>query len=310
MRAGEERIPSLDAGLKSFKLCPLPGLSTDTRRASLVTQFVDSIRRIEYVHRLRTTTIDPDRCDPTNDLFDPIRAAVLKHKDGNLDEAFWLVFLATHCGRHLDDHWRLARTLYGSNGTGPCWNWSTISGTPDGFHDWLVNAYTSLRSDGVLRRFGNHRKYETLLPGSARGTSAVFRSYIAWVGANRGHGLLIQEAQDACGGDPRATFDYLYNSMGAVTSFGRTGRFDFLTMVGKVGLANIEPGIPYLVGATGPLRGARLAFGGSYDANLTAQKLDRWVTRLGDHLGLGMQAMEDALCNWQKSPDKYLPFRG
>jgi hypothetical protein len=34
------------------------------------------------------------------------------------------------------------------------------------------------------------------------------------------------------------------------------------------------------------------------------------VVKLGDALGVGMQVMEDSLCNWQKSPEAYVPFRG
>jgi hypothetical protein len=310
MRTGTERRLELAAGLGTFARHHLPGGTTAAQRVALVEQFVDSIRRIRFVHRLRTDRINQARCDPADSMFDPLKAAALKYRTGNLDEAFWLVFLATHCGRHLTDHWMLARAIYGRDGVGPVWAWSSISGNPDGFDEWLCGAYLKLRTDGVSRRFGNHRKYETLRPDSNRGTIAVFRSYIAWVGANRGHSILIREAQRATGGDPKATFDYLYHAMAEVTSFGRTGRFDFLTMVGKLGLADIEPGIPYLVGATGPLAGARLLFGGTRTADLAPQMLDQWVVELGDHLGLGMQAMEDALCNWQKSPDAYLPFRG
>ena len=56
-------------------------------------------------------------------------------------------------------------------------------------------------------------------------------------------------------------FDYLYRSMDAVASFGRMAKFDYLTMVAKLGLAPIEPGSTYMPGATGPLSGARLLFG-------------------------------------------------
>jgi hypothetical protein len=310
MRAGTERRLALSMGLQSFALHQLPGVVTGARRAALVEQFVDSIRRIEFVHRLSTAQIDEARCDPASPIFDPLRAAALKHRAGDLDAALWLVFLATYCGRHLTDHWTLARTLYGSNGEGPCWNWSTISSNSSGFQQWMIEAYPRFRNDSVSRRFGNHRKYETLNPDSNRGASVAFQSYVSWVGANHGHALLIQEAYQASRGNPKAAFDYLYHAMGAVTSFGRTGRFDFLTMVGKLGLADIEPGIPYLIGATGPLAGARLLFGGAHDANLSPKTLNQWVVELGEHLGLGMQAMEDALCNWQKSPDNYLPFRG
>jgi hypothetical protein len=83
-------------------------------------------------------------------------------------------------------------------------------------------------------------------------------------------------------------------------------RFDYLTMVGKLELAAILPGSTYLEGSSGPLDGARLLFG----RNERAQVLDAWLVELGEQLGVGMQVLEDALCNWQKSPNKFRPFRG
>ena len=131
---------------------------------------------------------------------------------------------------------------------------------------------------------------------------------MAWVGAHTGHAELIENARQADEGDPRRMFDALYHSMEVVASFGRTARFDYLTMVGKVGLAPIEPGWTYMDGATGPFNGARLLFGNSL--KLTRAELDGQLVSLGDHLGIGMQVVEDALCNWQKSPDALRAFRG
>lgn len=95
-----------------------------------------------------------------------------------------------------------------------------------------------------------------------------------------------------------------------VDSFARLAKFDFLTMVGKIGLASIEPGSPYLKGASGPLRGAILLFVENGVKPPSVKNLDTWVIELGAHLGVGMQVMEDSLCNWQKSPDKFIAFRG
>ena len=38
--------------------------------------------------------------------------------------------------------------------------------------------------------------------------------------------------------------------------------------------------------------------------------LDRWLVELNNELKVGMQVLEDSLCNWQKSPEKFKPFRG
>jgi hypothetical protein len=38
--------------------------------------------------------------------------------------------------------------------------------------------------------------------------------------------------------------------------------------------------------------------------------LEEWLVQLGAGLGVGMQVLEDALCNWQKSPVQFKRFRG
>ena len=93
---------------------------------------------------------------------------------------------------------------------------------------------------------------------------------------------------------------------GAVRRFGRLGRFDFLAMVGNIGLAEIAPTRAYLSGATGPLKGAKLLFG----EDAPAAVLDKWLVDLNGYLDIGMQVIEDSLCNWQKSPSLFVQFRG
>jgi hypothetical protein len=114
------------------------------------------------------------------------------------------------------------------------------------------------------------------------------------------------EALRQVDGDPRGALDLLYHSMRAVVRFGRLARFDYLTMVGKLGLAPIEPGSAYMEGSTGPVRGAQLLFG----VHARAADLDAWLVELDGQLNVGMQVLEDALCNWQKSPESFRPFRG
>lgn len=98
--------------------------------------------------------------------------------------------------------------------------------------------------------------------------------------------------------------------MGAVKRFGRTGKFDYLTMIAKVGISTIVADSTYMAEATGPLRGARLLFGGATSANISAAELEKKIQQLDAVLGVGMQVLEDALCNWQKSPGHFVKFRG
>jgi hypothetical protein len=131
------------------------------------------------------------------------------------------------------------------------------------------------------------------------------------VSAHGSHRALFDAAGAGAGHDARETFDALYRSMEAVASFGRTGRFDYLTMLAKLNLADIEPGSTYMTGATGPLAGAHLLFG-TTRRTATPRQLDAWLVQLEATLGveMGMQVLEDSLCNWQKSPALFVPFRG
>lgn len=290
---------------------PLPGVGSTQNRAALVEQIVESVRRIEFIDTIGRRAISDLRADPSDDLFDPIKAAILCKRRGNTDEAFWLVFLSVHFGKHKRAGWRLVRDVYGALGAEAGWDWARISGNPRAFRQWLAKTEAILKgSDGITRHFGNHRKYQSLDAVSPSGTGAAIESYVKWVGPPRTHGVLIKEAQNKVDQNPRALFDYLYRSMTEVISFGRMAKFDYLTMVGKLELARIEPGSTYLEGSTGPLAGARLLFGGSKTAHINLGDLDSRSVELGDALGVGMQAVEDALCNWQKSPGKFVPFRG
>jgi len=300
----------LDAGLRTFdqRKRPLPGIRAPANREAFVEQLVESIRRIRYISVISTQDLSDLRADPLSDLFDPLKAAVLRRRQGQIDEAFWLVFLSVHFGKHRRAGWRSARDVYGRLSGAVPWDWARTSSHPERFRKWLAAHQAS-----IACRFGNHRKYESLDALSPSGTGAAIESYINWVDPPRTHQMLVQEAQEEVGHDPRKTFDYLYRSMGAVARFGRTAKFDYLAMVGKLGLATIEPGSTYMQGATGPLEGARLLFGGSKTAALSRRDLDMLLVQLEAELNVGMQGMqvmEDALCNWQKSPGHFKPFRG
>ena len=190
------------------------------------------------------------------------------------------------------------------------WGWDRTSANPTDFRKWLAANESRLKTDGVLRAFGNHRKYETLNALGSNGTGEAVETYVAWVGQDRSHRKRLENAVDVVGRDRKLLFNHLYQSMSSVTRFGRTARFDYLTMLGKLQLAPIEPGSPYLDGATGPFNGARLLFGQRRTTAAVRRDLERLVVQLGESIGVGMQELEDALCNWQKSPERFKPFRG
>lgn len=302
----------LDANLLHYDQATraLPGIQNLARRDVFIEQILESIRRIEYVSLISTRKLSSKRADPNEEIFDPLKAAILYKRQHQIDEAFWMVFLFVHFGKNARGGWRYAREVYSGLSDSIRWDWASVSGNPADFREWLDIHQDELKREGVPGGFGNHRKYESLDAYSRRGTGEVVESYVGWVNPPRTHKELFDQACEQTNGDPRQAFDILYQSMDAVTRFGRMARFDYLTMVGKVGLAPIEPGSTYIHGSTGPLRGAQLLFGNHPTEEFTPKDLDCWLIELGAQLNVGMQVLEDAICNWQKSPDVFVPFRG
>ena len=285
----------------------LPGIRTEASRQAFIEQIIASIRRIKYVSVIRNRPVSSRRADPNDPLFDPLKAAIFFQEREELDEAFWMVFIFVHFGKHLKHGWRYARRVYGKLGTPDRWDWTATSSDPKALSSWLDDNFDNIRG-GAPGGFGNHRKYMSVKAHTKNGTGTgqAFETYVQWVNPARGHQGLMDQAIRQAGGDPAEAFDILYRSMDEVASFGRLGKLDYLAMIGKLGLAQIVPGRPYLENSSGPLMGARELFG----IHVGATVLDQWAGELATHLDIGMQAMEDALCNWQKSPDEFKHFRG
>ena len=285
----------------------LPGIAQPGRRAALAGQLADSMRRTQFFTHLLQETSGPAVADPTSASFDPLRAAAFHERAGHRDEAFWLVFLFIHFGKHRSSGWRRIADIYGRLGNGPLWTWDAVSVDVHAFRRWLGDHVEAIKRLEPKRGFGNHRKYESLEAWTPNGTGAVIESYVGWVGT-AGHDARI--AQVTAGAlTPAARFDALYASVHTVRRFGRTGAFDYCSTLAKLGLVAAEPSAACLVGATGPLKGARLLLAPS-GPRLSAAALEARLTPLQSALGVGFDVLEDALCNWQKSPAEFKPFRG
>lgn len=300
-RASEQA--RLEAALATYPTAsrPLPGVASAACRQILAKQMVASLRRRDYRDLIRNRPIDPKRADPDDRMFDPERAAVLHARAGRSDEAVWLTFLATHFGKHRTYGWSRVRDVYSGLDSG-VWTWDRVRASPGAFRVWL-----GANAAAIGGGFGNHRKYESLV--GARGTGAVAEDLVTWVGPGGSLAAKFADLVREGGNDPNTLFDHMYRSFN-VARFGRLGRFDFLSTIGRLGILPIEPGSAYLDGATGPLRGARLLFSGTPDAALAAAVLEEWLLDLDRSLRVGMEVMEDSLCNWQKSPGAFIHFRG
>lgn len=280
----------------------LKGLPDAATIDTLAMQFVASLRREDYYRRVQAKRISPQRADPNSPSFDAERAVAFHMQQGNVEEAGWLIFLMTHFARRPDTHWLRLQDVYGRLGAG-VWDWPTVSANPAAFYQWLDADWQNIRG-----AFGNHRKYESLRPTAHRPMRTVVADYLAWIGAG-GHAVFFANSVRAAGNDGHTIFDYLYRTM-TVRSFGRLAKFDYLSLVGRYGLAPIEAGSAYLDGATGPGRGARLLVDGDPTSATGNSALQVELDKLNERLKVGMAVMEDALCNWQKSPRHFVHFKG
>jgi len=278
----------------------LPGLTRQRARDCFIRQLVDSDRRRRFL------SLYPDskrltnaQADPSNPVFNPYAAAVLAHRCGDTNEALWITFLAIHFGKHPVAHWRYLQNVYGCLGAGR-WDWPTISGDPTAFRIWLANNLDEVQG-ALPRGFGNHRKRETLRDS---GTGEAIESYVDWIGESADH---VERFASIIGDDPDPgnSFEMLYGSMRAVFRFGRLARLDYLTTAHRLGLIQAEAGRPYLPESSGPLKGARELFGPSQPAKLELQ-----ATEFGRQANIPFAVLEDAICNWQKSPLRFRHFGG
>ncbi|MFL6676360.1 MAG: hypothetical protein ACJ8LG_24105 [Massilia sp.] len=310
-RHKEAALNKIEATLTKFTSTyfPLPGIEKPSARRVFAMQVLDSMRRVAYVGVVAGRKISPRRGDPSDEMFDPVKAAMLALRSGDMEEACWLAFLFVHFGMHRVSRWRFLREVYGRLGATPHWSWSEVSADPEAFRDWLRENQAHLLR-GNQRGFGNHRKYQSIDADKPAGTGAAIVSYVDWVAEHGGHAALFEKAYSTGAKDDYSAFDYLYESMNSVVSFGRTAKFDFLTMLSKLGIASIKPPKAYIAGSTGPETGARLMLQGSVDKTLPANELEARLRQLADELEVNMQVIEDSLCNWQKSTDNYHLFSG
>jgi hypothetical protein len=303
----------LSKQLQSFatRVHPLPGIQDNEAKRTFIFQIVESVRRIKFVQQVALRPISEARKNPSSTYFDPVRAAILYKQAADIDEASWLVFLFVHFGKNGRSGYRLIADVYGSLGQGKTWSWARASQNVLAFRHWLDKHQQDLKASAKVHRgFGNHRKYQSLSAWKPTGTGEAFHTYTQWVIKAGGHADLFARALEQADGDPEAAFAYLYGEMVAVSSFGRTAKFDYLAMIGKLGLSSIRPDSVHFGGATGPVRGAQLLFKGTLTPQTSTKLLESLSDSLAVSLRVDKQVIEDSLCNWQKSPFSAVRFRG
>lgn len=261
---------------------PVPPSSESATRA-----FSSEIETVErYFAVWQRDLRSPDRLD----RMDILRWIAAANEAGERDEALWRAFIAAHFGRASADRNNSAEKLSAGRflcgfGPEPVWTWAKVSEDPFALRDWL---HVSARRLSVLK-FGNHRKMRAKKPDLL---FRVFESFLEWV---EQHGGTPERAFKTTTSNPESRFDELYPKLHGLHDFGRTGAYDFLCLLGDLKLLDVSPSSCYLQGATGPLKGAKKLWG-----NRSAGELTRLADDTARRLGVPIEVLEDALCNWQK----------
>lgn len=218
---------------------------------------------------------------------------IIRARDGgDFDEAYWLSFLAAHFGRESADknvqgQVESAGRLACAFGTRPFWTWRRVSKSPDDLRRWLMEHAADLRS----LSFGNHRKFESKKP---RALWEVIESFLALVERYTGSPAAMFKSDDAL--SPTQRHAVLYERLRPLRRFGRTARFDWLSLLNDLRRLQVAPASCHLRGATGPLAGARRL----WPSVKTPRELEERADQLAAKLGISPLVIEDCLCNWQK----------
>jgi len=282
----------------------LIGILPQDRREVFCAQMVESLRRGRYVRAIATRHNAACRVDPSSDMFDPERGAVYFRDNHHIDDACWLVFLATHFGKNKIHGWRTVREFYCANDEGFLWDWDCVTTNFNNLEDWFRENQQTINYG-----FGNHRKYETLDLSKRNNTYEIICSYVNLILRYGGHAQLFNSVRQQSD-DAEEMFDRMYCILDGVLRFGRLAKFDYLSLLGSLNLFEIISGSMYFNGASGPLKGAKLLFADDKLAAIPVQELERMCQLLNSYLQVGMQPLEDSLCNWQKSPSRFIQFRG
>lgn len=227
--------------------------------------------------------------DPTEPLFNPLKLIVHLKGMGRMDEAVWLAFLVVHFGPLKGtDKWESIRNFYSKFGKGQL-RWKGVFRNPKSIKDWLLRC----RVQWQELQFGNHRKYETKKLASSKGTPAVIKDFCEWAGTSPN-----QRICTVLKGTPEASFANIYGSL-QIRRFGRTAKFDFLCLLGNLGIYSLSPGHCYLKGSIGPRAGAIMVCTGRRGGKLT-EYIEQRIIDLQMLLQCQVEALEDTLCIWQK----------
>ncbi len=260
----------------------------------LAKQTYDSIRRIEVYKAYEIRAILA--VEKKQAFFDTSNPFVLGQRtDLSEEERIWIIFLATYFGKSDSSGWELFNRA-AFDGNKSLISFKKIKEDPEKYFYYLESFDFFENS-----KFSNHRKYTKK---SLIGPKGLFTSMI----------YLINKMEQYCINEEMG-FHEMYKLAEKIPNFGRLASFDFTSSLVKCGLKIEEPKSMYANYSTGPLQALELLLRLT-DSDFTYQSkinlshnLVEWFTTNSEIFMVG-QVLEDAICNWQKNPKKYIYYTG
>lgn len=258
-------------------------------------QTIDSIRRISIYKTYRKKAEQAEAQNlPYSHTSNPF---TLSQRDSlSLNSKAWYIYLATYFGKSDTSNWKLFNNaVFREDGT--LIDLESILENREEYFDYL-------RSFDFFKetKYSNHRKY---IAKSLDGDRGVLRSM----------DYFLDNINDFACSDP-TDFHLVYKKSHKIPNFARMGAFDFTSSLCKCNLNIKDPESMYLEGSTGPLKALKdmLKLSGLNKSSKAEQisfgnELLNWFMENSD-IEIAAQVIEDAICNWQKSPNHYERYFG
>lgn len=283
---------------KKWKDClqDLTGIKYDYQIIdTLSLQTIDSIRRIKIYQVYKQQAIIAEKKKLVN--YHTSNPLVLCQRQSiSRNSKIWIIYLATYFGKSKKSNWTLFRRA-AFNKKKEFIKFESISKDKFKYYSY-INSFDFFAN----ANFSNHRKYTKK---SISGRKGIIRS-VEYV--------LNNISEFSC--STTVSFDTMYKRAFNIPNFGRMATFDFVCMLCKCGMKVEEPLSMYHKHSTGPLKAIEqiLMLAGinsptKEDQIIFGNELLSWF-RSNTEISMIAQVLEDAICNWQKSPSDYNHYFG
>lgn len=256
-------------------------------------QTVDSIRRIEIYKTYRVKSQQADNLGL--EYFHTSNPFILAQRSSLLPkQRVWIIYLATYFGKSNKSNWNLfQRSAFDKNKN--LFIIDDILEKKNYYYDYL-ESFDFFNNSA----YSNHRKYTKK---SLKGINGVFHSMDYFL--DNISNFVFSEYR---------TFDEVYKLSHNIPNFGRMAAFDFTASLAKCELNVMEPKSLYLHGSSGPIDGLNKLLKISNNNTIInnyefGDDLLKWFVE-NSEIKFIAQVLEDAICNWQKSPLTYKKYFG